>query len=28
MAKVSVFGLGKVGHTLAACLGAAGHQVI
>jgi len=28
MAKVSVFGLGKVGHTLAACLGAAGHEVV
>ena len=28
MAKVSVFGLGKVGHTLAACLGASGHNVV
>jgi len=28
MAKVSVFGLGKVGHTLAACLGASGQDVL
>ena len=28
MAKVSVFGLGKVGHTLSTCLAAAGHQVV
>jgi len=28
MARVSVFGLGKVGHTLAACLGVAGHGVV
>ncbi|MCC7047689.1 MAG: UDP-glucose/GDP-mannose dehydrogenase family protein [Alphaproteobacteria bacterium] len=28
MANVSVFGLGKVGHTLAACLGASGHTVV
>src|SRR5262249_35528392 len=28
MAEVSVFGLGKVGHTLAACLGVAGHNVV
>lgn len=28
MANVSVFGLGKVGHTLAACLATAGHTVI
>jgi len=28
MANVSVFGLGKVGHTLATCLAAAGHRVI
>ncbi|MGH7660524.1 MAG: nucleotide sugar dehydrogenase [Vulcanimicrobiaceae bacterium] len=28
MASVSVFGLGKIGHTLAACLAAAGNRVI
>ncbi|OGG28048.1 hypothetical protein A3A59_02390 [Candidatus Gottesmanbacteria bacterium RIFCSPLOWO2_01_FULL_42_10] len=28
MKRVSVFGLGKVGHVLAICLAAAGHQVI
>jgi UDPglucose 6-dehydrogenase len=28
MTAVSVFGLGKVGHTLAACLGTAGHAVV
>lgn len=28
MANISVFGLGKVGHTLAACLSAAGNRVI
>lgn len=28
MGSVSIFGLGKVGHTLAACLGVAGHNVV
>ena len=28
MSNVSIFGLGKVGHTLAACLGVAGHNVV
>lgn len=28
MSNVSIFGLGKVGHTLAACLGVAGHTII
>lgn len=28
MSRVSVFGLGKVGHTLSTCLAAAGHQVV
>lgn len=28
MTAISVFGLGKVGHTLAACLGVAGHTVV
>ena len=28
MTAISVFGLGKVGHTLAACLGTAGHSVV
>jgi UDPglucose 6-dehydrogenase len=28
MSAISIFGLGKVGHTLAACLGVAGHTII
>jgi len=28
MSNVSIFGLGKVGHALAACLGVAGHNVV
>ncbi len=28
MSRVSIFGLGKVGHTLAACLGDAGHTIV
>jgi UDPglucose 6-dehydrogenase len=28
MSHVSIFGLGKVGHTLAACLGDAGHTIV
>jgi UDPglucose 6-dehydrogenase len=28
MSNVSIFGLGKIGHTLAACLGAAGNSIV
>jgi UDP-N-acetyl-D-mannosaminuronate dehydrogenase len=28
MSNVSIFGLGEVGHTMAACLGAAGNTVV